>query len=198
MDYFNNTLSRPYSEITLKFNHRVASKLNAYYFNRGTPNGIAPPANKKKSKHHGLSNIQIVQEVSSAPPPSPRPCCPTSPAPPPGTPLLHSRRMDSASVCSMQPPPSPHMGYQHFNNSSYHIGAPVYPNSRSSHCFNVSVPPSPSMSVGCRSPVLQRKANYSTMEVRIMKQLLSTASLILPSFIGDPIIFDNMLLLHMK
>ncbi len=142
---------------------------------RGISSGLLPPPSKKKSKkdNHGLSNIQIVQEISSAPPPSPRPCCPSSPAPP-GTPL-HSRRLDSASVCSMQqPPPSPHLGYQHFvlnngSNNGFNNGLSntyaMYANSRSSHCFNVSVPPSPSMSAGCRSPVLQRKVNYSTIEV---------------------------------
>jgi len=36
-----------------------------------------------------------------------------------------------------------------------------------SNFFNTSIPPSPSLSVGCRSPIIHRKSNYTTLEVSL-------------------------------
>ena len=45
-------------------------RIASHNVTRGIPSGLLPPPSKKKSnkENHGLSNIEIVQEISSTPP----------------------------------------------------------------------------------------------------------------------------------
>jgi hypothetical protein len=159
--------------------------------------------------------IEIIQELSyPAPPSSPRPYCSVSPLPP-GTPVGPSSRyifnqnlifndawqninfemifsrFECPSACSIQPSPSPHLNQQSSHTSKF--VTPGY--FMGSNFFNSSIPPSPSLSVGCRSPIIPRKSNYTTLEVsescQFIKPFYSRMNLSSPLWVAKVYLDDD-------